>query len=149
MAPHPSTLAWKIPCGPGGRTESDTTERLHFHFSLSCIGEGNGNPLWCSCLETPRDGEPGGLRSTGSHRVGHDWRDLAAAAVPCSGLPSGFWSAWVGCGPSDGLVFRSFKALFQYAWFTWVPGVLASFFWCPRRDGRCFLGPSCPSLWVG
>ena len=36
--------------------ESDTTERLHFHFSLSCIGEGNGNPLQCSCLENPRDG---------------------------------------------------------------------------------------------
>ena len=40
-----------------GRTESDTTERLHFHFSLSCIGEGSGNPLQCSCLENPRDGE--------------------------------------------------------------------------------------------
>ena len=38
-----------------GLTESDTTERLHFHFSLSCIGEGNGNPLQCSCLESPRD----------------------------------------------------------------------------------------------
>ena len=36
--------------------ESDTTEKLHFHFSLSCIGEGNGNPLQCSCLEKPRDG---------------------------------------------------------------------------------------------
>ena len=55
-----------------GREESDTTERLHFHFSLSCIGEGNGNPLQCSFLETPRDGEPGGLPSMGSHRVGHD-----------------------------------------------------------------------------
>ena len=43
-------------CSPWGREESDTTERLHFHFSLSCIGEGNGNPLQCSCLENPRDG---------------------------------------------------------------------------------------------
>ena len=42
---------------PRGRKESQTTERLHFHFSLSCIGEGNGNPLQCSCLENPRDGE--------------------------------------------------------------------------------------------
>ena len=41
---------------PGGREELDTTERLHFHFALSCIGEGNGNPLQCSCLENPRDG---------------------------------------------------------------------------------------------
>ena len=42
-------------CSPWGREESDTTERLHFHFSLSCTGEGNGNPLQCSCLENPRD----------------------------------------------------------------------------------------------
>ena len=41
---------------PWGHEESDTTEQLHFHFSLSCIGEGNGNPLQCSCLENPRDG---------------------------------------------------------------------------------------------
>ena len=43
-------------CSPWGLEELDTTERLHFHFSLSCIGEGNGNPLQCSCLENPRDG---------------------------------------------------------------------------------------------
>ena len=56
-------LAWRIPRKeePGGlpsmgSLESDTTERLHFHFSLSCIGEGNGSPLQCSCLENPRDG---------------------------------------------------------------------------------------------
>ena len=134
MAIHSSTLAWKIPwteepvgCSPWGRYESDTTKRLHFHFSLSCIGEGNGNPLQCSCLETPMDGgtwwaavhgvvksrtwvndftftlhfhalekemathssvlawripgteEPGGLPSVESHRVGHDWSDLAVA----------------------------------------------------------------------
>ena len=41
---------------PWGRWRSDTTERLHVPFSLSCIGEGNGNPLYCSCLENPRDG---------------------------------------------------------------------------------------------
>ena len=62
MAPHSSTLAWKIPwMEEPGRLQSmgslrGTTERLHFHFSLSCIGEGNGNPLQCSCLENPRDG---------------------------------------------------------------------------------------------
>ena len=42
-------------CSPWGREESDMTERIHFHFSLSCIGEGNGNPVQCSCLEDPRD----------------------------------------------------------------------------------------------
>ena len=45
-----------VGCSPWGCEESDTTERLHFHFSLSRIGEGNGNPLQCSCLENPRDG---------------------------------------------------------------------------------------------
>ena len=123
MAPHSSTLAWKIPwTEEPGRLQSmgDATERLHFHFSLSCTGEANRNPLQCSCLENPRDGgawwaavygvaqswtqlkrlsssssldelknemathsvvlawripgtgEPGGLPSVGSHRVGHD-----------------------------------------------------------------------------
>ena len=63
MATHSSTLAWKLPWmeEPGGLQsmgfeESDTTERLHFHFSLSRIGEGNGNPLQRSCLENPKDG---------------------------------------------------------------------------------------------
>ena len=65
MAPHSSTLAWKISWTeePGrlqfmgvSKIESDMTERLHFHFSLSCIREGNGNPLQCSCLENPRNG---------------------------------------------------------------------------------------------
>ena len=62
MAPHCSTLAGKshgrrslVGCSPRGREELDTTEWLHFHFSLSCIGEGNGNPLQCSSLENPRD----------------------------------------------------------------------------------------------
>ena len=45
-----------VGCSPWGHEQSDTTERLHFHFSLSCIGEGNGNLLQCSCLENPRDG---------------------------------------------------------------------------------------------
>ena len=45
-----------VGCSPWGCKELDTTERPHFHFSLSCIREGNGNPLQCSCLENPRDG---------------------------------------------------------------------------------------------
>ena len=63
MATHSSTLAWKIPwMEEPGRLQSmgslgvRHTAQLHFHFSLSCIGEGNGNPLQCSCLENPRDG---------------------------------------------------------------------------------------------
>ena len=61
VAPHSSTLAWKIPWTeePGWLQSMGSlraTEQLHFHFSLSCIREGNGNPLQCSCLENPRDG---------------------------------------------------------------------------------------------
>ena len=131
MAPHSSTLAWKIPWmeEPGGPQSMGS---LRFGqdsaTSLSFIGEGNGNPLQCSCLENPRDGgaswaaiygvaqsrtrmsnftfihfrslekemathssvlawripgtgEPSGLPSMGSHRVGHDWSSLAAAAA--------------------------------------------------------------------
>ena len=118
-----------VRCCPWGHYELDTTEWLHFHFSLSCIGGGNGNPLPCSCLENPKDGgawwaavhgvaaswtqlsdftftfhfhalekemathssvlawripgtwAPVGLPSKGSHRVGQDWSDLAAAAA--------------------------------------------------------------------
>jgi len=86
MAPHSSTLpgkshGWRslVGCSPWGRYELDTTEQLHFHFSLSCTGEGNGNPLQCSCLESPRDGGAWWLPSMESHRLGHDWSDLAAA----------------------------------------------------------------------
>ena len=78
--PGPLPSAMKAQ-SPNHWTAKDTTEWLHFDFSLSCIGEGNGNPLQCSCLENPtRTGEPDGLPSMGLHRVGHDWSDLAAAA---------------------------------------------------------------------
>ena len=78
MATHSSTLAWKIPWmeKPGrlqsmGSLESDLTERLHFCFSLSCIGERNGNSSVLAWRITGI-GEPGGLPSMGSHRVGHN-----------------------------------------------------------------------------
>ena len=81
MAPHSSTLAWKIPWTEetGGlqsmgsrRVTKELTEQLHFHFSLSCIGEGNGNPLQCSCLENPRDRGAWWAADYGSQRVRHD-----------------------------------------------------------------------------
>ena len=63
MEAHSSTLGWTshgqrslVGCSPWGREESDMTAQLHFHFSLSCIGEGNGNPIQCFNLENPRDG---------------------------------------------------------------------------------------------
>ena len=69
-----------VGCSLWGREELDTNEWLHFLFSPSCIGEGNGNPLRVLAWRIPGTGEPGGLPSMGSHRVGHDWSDLAAAA---------------------------------------------------------------------
>ena len=63
-----------VGCSPWGRKESDTTKR--FHFSLSCIGEGNGNPFQCSCLENSRDGKAWWVAVYG---VRHDWSNLAAA----------------------------------------------------------------------
>ena len=93
-----STLAWKIPwTEEPGRLQSMGSLRVRHDWttslslSLSCIGEGNGNPLQCSCLENPRDGEPGGLLSMGLHKVGHDWSDLAAAAALSVGeFPNSF-----------------------------------------------------------
>ena len=86
-----------VGCSPWGHKESDTTERLPFHFSLSCIGEGNGNPLPCSCLENPRDGRAWwaaiyrvaqsqtGLKrlssSSSSSRSLFDWKTLKAHGV--------------------------------------------------------------------
>ena len=86
MGPHSSTLAWKIPwMEEPGRLQSMGLWRVRHNWvtslSLSCIGEGNGNPLQCSCWRIPGMGEPGGLPSMGLHRLGYDWSDLAAAAA--------------------------------------------------------------------
>ena len=62
-----------VGCSPWDRWESDTTERLHFHFSLSCIGEGNGNPLQCFCLENPSDG---GAWLASVYGVAQNWTRL-------------------------------------------------------------------------
>ena len=88
MATHSSTLAWQIPWTeePGGLQSMGSLKsqtRLSdftftFHFPLSCIGEGNGNPLQCSCRRIPGMGEPGGLPPMELHRVRHDWSNLAA-----------------------------------------------------------------------
>ena len=91
MAPHSSTLAWKLPWteGPGGlqsmgSLESDTTEQLHFHFSLSCIGEEKGNPLQCSCLENPRDG---GAWWAAVYGVAQSWTRLKRLSSRSSSIP--------------------------------------------------------------
>ena len=99
MAPHSSTLAWKIPwTEEPGRLQSMGSLGVGHDWvtSLSRIGKGNGNPPQCSCLENPRDGtgESRGLPSMGSHRVRHNWSDLAAAA--------GSQRSWSQCTHSKG-----------------------------------------------
>ena len=100
MVPHSSTLAWKIPWTeePGGLQSMESLRVGHnwatsLHFSLSCIGEGNGNPLQYSCLENPGTEEPSGLPSMGSHRVGHDWSDAAAAPAAAAAYGKNLRSA--------------------------------------------------------
>jgi len=71
-----------VGCNPWGRWESDTTERLHFDFSLSCIGEGNGNPLRCSCLESPGDGGAWWAAVCGVAQSRTRLKRLSSLAVP-------------------------------------------------------------------
>ena len=67
---------------PWGLEEYDTTEQLHFHFSLSCIGEGHGNPLQCSCLENPRDG---GAWWAAVYGIAQSWTQLRRLSSSSSG----------------------------------------------------------------
>ena len=74
-----------VGCRLWGRTESDTTERFHFHFLLPCIGEGNGNPLQCSCLKNPREGGASwaAVYGVAQSRTRLKWLAAAAALCPC------------------------------------------------------------------
>ena len=85
LVTNSSTLTWKIPwrrslvcCSPWGHKESDTTERLHFHFHA--LEKEMATHSSVIAWRIPGTGEPGGLLSMGSHRVGHDGSNLAAAA---------------------------------------------------------------------
>ena len=83
-----------VGCSSWDRLESDTTERLHLHFSFSCIGEGNGNPLQCSCLENPRDG---GAWWAAVYGVTRSWTRLkrlsSSSTILYSGLHYSLW--WI------------------------------------------------------
>ena len=92
-----------VGCSPWGLEESDTTERLHFHFSLLCIGEGNGNPLQCSCLENPRDGVAQSWTrlkwfSSSSSSEKNGRRKWHPTPVLLPGKSHG-WRSLVGCSP--------------------------------------------------
>ena len=119
---HPNTYIWRrqwhptpvplpgkphgrrslVGCSPWARSESDTTERLHFHFSLSCIGEGNGNPLQCSCLENPRDG---GAWWAAVYGVAQSWTRLKRLSSSSSNTYiTPLWQNWSPCSAVPGLL---------------------------------------------
>ena len=75
-----------VGCSPWGRWGSDTTKWLHFHFSLSCTGEGNGNPIQFSCLENPMDG---GAWWAAAYGIAPDWTQLKQLSSSSSNFPSG------------------------------------------------------------
>ena len=93
---------WRCLVGysPCSHKESDTTERLHFHFSPSCIGEGNGNPLQCSCLQNPRDGgAPVGCRLWG--RTESDTTERLSSGRYKEGFPQWLSSTESACEAGD------------------------------------------------
>ena len=82
-------------CSPKGREESDTTEWLHFDFSLSCVGEENGNPLQCSCLENPRDGEAwwAVIYGVAESRTRLERRSSSSTEINSS-IDNNIWAVW-------------------------------------------------------
>ena len=115
-----------VGCSPWGREKSDSTERLHFHFLLSCTGEGNGNPLQCSCLENPRDK---GAWWPAVYGVAQSWTRLKQLSSNSSGH---HWQ-WFWCPRKQSLsLFPLFPHLF--AWWDqmpWSNAVLNQFFHSP------------------
>ena len=85
-----------VGCSPWGREESDTTERLHFHFLLSRIGEGNGNPLQYSCLDNPRDRGAwwAAVYGVAQSRTRLKW---LSSSIPFYPFPSPVFKPWKSC----------------------------------------------------
>ena len=96
-------------CSPWGREESDMTERLHFHLSLSCIGEGNGNPLQCSGLENPRDR---GACWAAVYGVAQSWTQLKRLSRMINNIEHLFMCLLAICiSPLKKYLFKSFDHL--------------------------------------
>ena len=132
MAPYSGTLAWKIPwTEEPGRLQSmgllrvGTTEQLHFHISLSCIGEGNGNPLQCSCLENPRDG---GAWWAAVYGVTQSWTRLKrlSSSSGSKNLTQSLVSFWNMCSIS--LIGGTYIYLFSHH------TAFLLFSWCSKCD---------------
>ena len=95
LLPGKSHGRWSlVGCSPWGRWELDTTQWLHFHFSLSCLEKEMATHSSVLACRIPGMAEPGGLPSMGSHRVGHDWSNLAAAAAAVVAVEHFFSACW-------------------------------------------------------
>ena len=171
MAPHSSTLpgkfhGWRslVGCSPWGRWESDTTERLHCDFSLSCIGEGNGSPLQCSCLENPRDGGAwwaavcGVAQSrTRLERLNSSSSSNRCVVVPCFNLhfpdkilcEPFFFNAHLPSYMFFGQVFvKTFGSLFNWVVFLLLSFKHSAYMWIRVLYQVCLLQIFYSSLWL-
>ena len=119
---------------PGGREELDMTEQLHFHFSLSCIGEGNGNPLQCSCLENPRDGRAWRAAICG---VAQSWTWLKRLSSSSSSHP------YMTTGKTIALTRRTFVAKVMSLLFNMLSRLVIPFL--PRSKRLLISWPQSPS----
>ena len=92
-----------VGCSPQGCKELDMTERLRFHFSLSCIGEGYGNPLQCSCLKNPRDGKAWGpaVYGVAQNRTRLKWLSSSSSSMGILGFPGGSDNKESSCNVGD------------------------------------------------
>ena len=123
-----------VGCCLGGHTELDMTELLHFHFSLWCTGEGNGNPLQCSCLESPRDR---GAWWAAIHVVAQSWTRLkwlssSSRGKRCMGnLCTFLFLLWI----------YTEKQSFVFSFF------LKKFYWI-IVDLQCFVSFGCTAKWM-
>ena len=117
--------------------KSDTTERLHFHFSLSCIREGNDNPLQCSCFENPRDG---GAWWTAVYGVTQSQTRMKWLSSSSSSSPILQWS--LRPGKENMLLFPLFLLLFAMKWWGWIPWSKIYECWVLSKHFHSPLSPS-------
>ena len=105
-----------VGCSPWGREELDMTEQLHFHFSLSCIGEGNGNPLQCSCLENPRDGGAWWAAVYGVAQNRTWLKRLSSSSSNSSSM--NFWRCQTVDIGNTACVWKSWRGAWVFSWFS-------------------------------
>ena len=138
-----------VGCSPWGREELDTAEWLHFHFSLLCIGEGNGNPLQCSCLENPRDGRAwwaavyGVTQSrTRLTRLSNSSSSSSSSYVLSGGFFAKYFEDYAGLLPLDRSISLYFFSWCKLLCFLKVKILLTTYFCMYKKRGLPWFGPA-------